>query len=70
VTYADPLGLGGPYERGAIVGNVYSLPDHVNIAGGYETFEFLGPQAVPEPASALLLLAAPLLLRSRWRKNA
>jgi len=48
------------YSRGLIGGNVYTLPDHVGVAGGYESFSFLGPAVIPEPA--VLHFAAPLLL--------
>jgi hypothetical protein len=64
VAYTNGPGL-GEYSRGLVVGNVYTLPDHNNVAGGYESFSFLGPEAIPEPTT--LLFAAAALLLIGWR---
>ena len=58
-----------PYERGIVVGTVFSVPDHAGIAGGYEMFEFLGPQVVPEPGVPVLLCLGAVLAWPRMRRQ-
>jgi hypothetical protein len=59
--YDQPLGSGG-YQKGAVFGSLYTLPDFQGVAGGYEEFSFIGPEAVPEPSAIVLVGFAILLL--------
>jgi hypothetical protein len=51
------------YLKGMVGGSLYTLPDHQGVAGGYETFSFLGPQVVPEPTCFALFGFAILLVK-------
>ena len=55
-SYDQLLGSGDPYQGGVIGGTLYSLPDYEGVALGFERFNYLGPQVIPEP-SCLALLA-------------
>lgn len=55
-SYDQLLGSGDPYQGGVIGGSLYSLPNHQGVALGFERFNYLGPQVIPEP-SCLALLA-------------
>jgi hypothetical protein len=68
VTYTNTTYF-SDYSRGLIVGNVYTLPDHNILAGGYESFSFLGPEAIPEPTTLLFAAAALLLIGWRGRQG-
>jgi len=68
--YSDPLGSASPYAMGLVLGNVFTVPDYVNLAGGYESFAFLGPQVVPEPGVSVLACAGALCLLMRRLRHA
>jgi hypothetical protein len=59
--YDQPLGSGG-YQKGAVFGSLYTLPDLQGVGGGYEEFLFIGPEAVPEPSGIALSVFAILLV--------
>jgi hypothetical protein len=44
-----------PYQKGAVIGAVFTASDHQYEGGGYENFSFLGPAPVPEPTTLTLL---------------
>jgi len=57
------------YPRGSILGSVYDINTHDHLAGGFQTFPYLGP-AIPEPATVPMLAAgAVLLLVASGRKR-
>jgi hypothetical protein len=63
-TLYNQWGVSDPtYLEGAISGTLFTLPDYQGVSSGYETFSYLGPQAVPEPSSFALIGFAFLLMK-------
>jgi hypothetical protein len=58
-------------QLGVIAGAAYTYPDHAYYAGGYQTFDYVGPVAVPEHATSSLLAIGLgiVLIASRIRRT-
>jgi hypothetical protein len=65
VLYNDFTSPDDPYPRGLMVGGAYEISSHNGIAGGYETFSYVGPAIVPEPATTSIIAVALLGLCHR-----
>ena len=59
-----------PGGRGLVSGLLYTYPTpQLLLGGGFTTFSFIGPAAVPEPSAGVLLLAATPFLRRAFRRK-
>jgi len=69
IAYNEPLAQEGNFPRGVIGGGAYTYPDHTGLAVGYESFDFIGPAPIPEPATGTLLSIGAISLLALKRRQ-